>query len=273
MAPFLHLGPYTFFSFGLAIGVGIVCSTLALQAYFRSHGLQVNVLLFTSVVVPFGFLCARFDSMMFESVPGRFGSGFASRFSHGGLTYFGGFVGATLAFMLLMRLYRLPWLRTLDALFCVGPAYAIGRIGCFLAGDGDYGIRSTLPWAVSFPHGIVPTLDRVHPTMLYSTVWELAVFAALWKVSTAHRRTPLRPGILLGLYLIATSVGRFFIEFLSRNRAIVFGLTEAQLVSVALFLAGTAIVVFASMKEAEVSSHITGKIQAESGRVPAETLT
>jgi phosphatidylglycerol:prolipoprotein diacylglycerol transferase len=259
MVPILHLGPYAFFSFGLAIGVGIVCSALALQTYFRSHDLQVNVTLFISVVVPFGFLCARFDSTVFESVPGRLGSGFASRFAHGGLTYFGGFVGATLACMLLVHLYRLPWLRTFDALFCVGLAYAIGRIGCFLAGDGDYGIRSTLPWAVSFPHGIVPTLDRVHPTMLYCTVWELAVFAVLWKVSGAHCRTPLRPGILLGLYLIATSVGRFLIEFLSRNRTLALGLTEAQLVSIALFLMGNTIIVLVSMKEAEQPRRAPGQ--------------
>ncbi len=252
MAPIFHLGPYTFFSFGLAIGVGIVCGTLAMQSYFRSHGDQVNIVLFNSVVVPFGFLCARLDSMVFESVPGRWGPGFASRFAHGGLTFFGGFVGAALALMLLMRLYRLPWLRTLDALFCVSLAYGIGRIGCFMSGDGDYGIPSTLPWAVSFPRGVVPTLDRVHPTMLYSTVWEFALFAALWHLSSTQRKTPLRPGVLLGLYLIGTSVGRFVIEFLSRNRTLAFGLTEAQVVSVALFLLGSTIVIFVSMKECEV---------------------
>lgn len=273
MLPHFQLGQYTFYSFGLAIGIGIVCSVLALQAYFRSHNLAVNTPLFACLVIPFGFVCARLDSMTFEPLHGVGRADFAYRFAHGGLTYFGGFVGATLAFMLPMHLYRLPWLRTLDALFCVGPAYAIGRIGCFLAGDGDYGIRSTLPWAVSFPRGIVPTPDRVHPTMLYCTVWELAVFAALWKVSRAHRRTPLRPGVLLGVYLIATSIGRFLIEFLSRNRAIVSGLTEAQLVSIALFLMGTAIIVVVAMKKAHVSSPLTGTIQAESSRVPVETST
>jgi phosphatidylglycerol:prolipoprotein diacylglycerol transferase len=273
MLPNFQFGQYTFHSFGLAIGIGMVCSVFALQAYFRSHNLAVNTPLFACLVIPFGFMCARLDSMIFEPLPGVGRAGFAYRFAHSGLTYFGGFVGATLAFMLLMRLYRLPWLRTLDALFCVGLAYAIGRIGCFLAGDGDYGSRSTLPWAVSFPHGIVPTPDRVHPTMLYCTVWELAVFATLWKLSRPHRRTPLQPGILLGVYLIATSIGRFLIEFLSRNRAIMFGLTEAQLVSIGLFLAGTGIIVFVSMKKAEVPSHVSGMIQAESGRVPVETST
>ena len=259
MLPSFQLGQYTFYSFGLAIGIGMVCSVLALQAYFRSHHIPVKTPLFACLVTPFGFVCARLDSMRFEPLPAVGRADFAYRFVHCGLTYFGGFVGATLAFMLLMRLYRLPWLRTLDALFCVGVAYAIGRIGCFLAGDGDYGIRSKLPWAVSFPRGIVPTLDRVHPTMLYCTVWELAVFAVLWKASSAHRKIPLRPGMLLGLYLIATSVGRFLIEFLSRNRTFALGLTEAQLVSITLFLVGNAIIVFFSMKDAEPPSRALGK--------------
>jgi phosphatidylglycerol---prolipoprotein diacylglyceryl transferase len=249
MWPYFQLGQYTFYTFGLAIGIGIVCSCLALQAYFRSHDVAVNTPVFACLVIPFGFVCARLDSLMFERLPTRSWAEFAHRLMYGGLTYLGGFVGAMLAFMLLMRLYRLPWLRTLDGLFCVGLAYAIGRIGCFLAGDGDYGVPSTVPWAISFPRGTVPTLARVHPTMLYCTVWELAVFAALWKASSAVRTSPFRPGMLLALYLIATSVGRFLIEFLGRNRTFAFGLTEAQLVSIALFLAGTTVISFVWMKK------------------------
>lgn len=249
MWPYFEIGGYTVYTFGLAIGIGIVCSCLALQAWFRSHDLAVNTPLFACLVIPFGFLCARLDSVMFAGAPARSSAAFVHRLMYGGLTYFGGFAGATLAFMLLMVIYRLPWLQTLDGLFCVGPAYALGRIGCFLAGDGDYGIPSTVPWAVSFPHGMVPTLARVHPTMLYCTLWELSVFAILSKVSSAQRRPPLRPGMLLGLYLIATSVGRFLIEFLGRNPRLAFGLTEAQLVSIALFLAGTTVISFVCVKK------------------------
>jgi phosphatidylglycerol:prolipoprotein diacylglycerol transferase len=158
--------------------------------------------------------------------------------------------------MVLMIPYRLPWLRTLDGLFCVSLAYGIGRVGCFLAGDGDYGIPSRVPWAMSFPRGVLPTLARVHPTMLYCTVWELALFAILWKVSSAQSTTPLRPGTLLSLYLIATSMGRFLIEFLSRNRTVAFGLTEAQLMSIALFLAGTTILILVSIEKAGVGGSI-----------------
>src|ERR1700736_333614 len=100
MLPSFQLGQYTFYSFGLAIGIGMVCSVLALQAYFRSHHIPVKTPLFACLVIPFGFVCARLDSMRFEPLPAVGRADFAYRFVHCGLTYFGGFVGATLAFML-----------------------------------------------------------------------------------------------------------------------------------------------------------------------------
>ena len=74
--------------------------------------------------------------------------------------------------------------------------------------------------------------------MLYSSAWELALFAILWHQSNPLRCPPLRPGTLLGCYLIATGTARFLIEFLSRNRVLAFGLTESQLVSAAIITGG-----------------------------------
>ena len=48
--------------------------------------------------------------------------------------------------------------------------YAIGRVGCQLSGDGDYGIESDLPWAMAYPDGTVPTTEEVHPTPIYETL-------------------------------------------------------------------------------------------------------
>ena len=58
--------------------------------------------------------------------------------------------------------------------------YAVGRLGCQLAGDGDYGIPSDLPWAMSYPDGTVPTTDRVHPTPIYEFLVMSAVTWWLW---------------------------------------------------------------------------------------------
>ncbi len=62
--------------------------------------------------------------------------------------------------------------------------YAIGRIGCQVSGDGDYGIRSSLPWAMGYPHGTVPTPPgvRVQPTPIYETVTMCLLAYALWQL-------------------------------------------------------------------------------------------
>ena len=67
---------------------------------------------------------------------------------------------------------------------------AIGRIGCQLAGDGDYGVPTDLPWGMSYPNGVVPTTERVHPTPIYEM---LACFGDLrlpLAAPLASRRRP-----------------------------------------------------------------------------------
>ena len=77
--------------------------------------------------------------------------------------------------------------------------YAIGRIGCQVSGDGDYGIRSSLPWAMGYPHGTVPTPPgvRVQPTPIYETVTMCLLAYLLWQL-----RDRVRPGVMFALYLL-----------------------------------------------------------------------
>ena len=60
--------------------------------------------------------------------------------------------------------------------------YAIGRIGCQLSGDGDYGIASSLPWAMAYPDGTVPTTTEVHPTPVYETLAMGLIALYLWRI-------------------------------------------------------------------------------------------
>jgi phosphatidylglycerol:prolipoprotein diacylglycerol transferase len=115
--------------------------------------------------------------------------------------------------------------------------YAIGRIGCQLAGDGDYGQRSDLPWAMSYPDGTVPTTHAVQPTPLYETAAMLVVFWLLWRM----RGRLARPWALFGLYCILAGVERFLIEFIRRNPEEAGGLTTAQLLSIPLVIVGVAL--------------------------------
>ena len=94
--------------------------------------------------------------------------------------------------------------------------YAVGRLGCQLAGDGDYGIPSDLPWAMSYPDGTVPTTDRVHPTPIYEFLVMSAVTWWLWS-----RRDKARHGALIGWWAVLAGIERFLVEFIRRNDDIV----------------------------------------------------
>jgi phosphatidylglycerol:prolipoprotein diacylglycerol transferase len=115
---------------------------------------------------------------------------------------------------------------------------AIGRVGCFLVGD-DYGVRSNAPWAVAFPKGLPPTLDpttgevfKVHPTMLYETLWLVPVFALLW---VRRAKSP----FLFGEYLVLAGIGRLWIEAFRLNPDFVGILSNAQVVALSCIVTGS----------------------------------
>jgi phosphatidylglycerol:prolipoprotein diacylglycerol transferase len=112
-------------------------------------------------------------------------------------------------------------------------AYAIGRIGCQLAGDGDYGKAWDGPWAMAYPDGTVPTTEEVHPTPIYETLVMGGVAWFLW----THRHR-YQPGGLFALYLVLAGAERFLIEFLRRNDAVALGLTLPQWVALAMMAIG-----------------------------------
>jgi len=157
-----------------------------------------------------------------------------SLFSGTGLVFYGGALGGALAVMAYAR-YR----GFLDyRLFDMGaPAlaigYAVGRLGCQLAGDGDYGIPSDLPWAMAYPKGTVPTTVEVHPTPIYEFLVMGAVTIWLWR-----RRDRVRPGELIGWWALLAGIERFLIEFIRRNDDIVGPFSLAQIVSVVSIVAG-----------------------------------
>jgi phosphatidylglycerol---prolipoprotein diacylglyceryl transferase len=134
--------------------------------------------------------------------------------------------------------YRKGFL-SLDLVDIAGPGlalgYAIGRIGCQVSGDGDYGKPWNGPWAMGYPHGTVPTAPgvTVHPTPIYETVSMGLLAWLLWT-----QRDSVRRGLLFAFYLVGGGLERFLVEFLRRNEHVALGLTAAQLESLGLFVAG-----------------------------------
>lgn len=159
-------------------------------------------------------------------------------FSGSGLIWYGGAVGGAIAVLAWMRWRHALELRMFDmTATALALGYAIGRIGCQVSGDGDYGIRSSLPWAMGYPHGTVPTPAgvRVQPTPIYETVSMCLVAYLLWWL-----RDRVRPGVVFALYMLLSGFERFLVEFIRRNKEVFVGLTAAQIESVVLMVVGAA---------------------------------
>jgi phosphatidylglycerol:prolipoprotein diacylglycerol transferase len=159
-----------------------------------------------------------------------------SIFSGSGLTWYGGLFGGVLAVLIWDHFRKVPVVEMFDlAGPCLALGYAIGRIGCQVSGDGDYGTGSSLPWAMGYPDGTVPTPAgvTVHPTPIYETLAMGLVALVLWNL-----RDRVRPGVLFALWLVAAGVERLLIELIRRNQEAFLGLTQPQLWSIVLTSCG-----------------------------------
>lgn len=159
-------------------------------------------------------------------------------FSGSGLIWYGGLLGGVIAVLAWARWRDFLRLALLDlAAPALALGYAIGRIGCQVSGDGDYGTPSSVPWAMPYRHGAVPTPPgvKVQPTPIYETLSMGLLALVLWRLRDAFR-----PGALFGLYLVGAGLERFVVEFWRRNEHVLGVLTAAQLESVAMVLAGAA---------------------------------
>ena len=161
----------------------------------------------------------------------------ASIVSGCGLVWYGGAIGGAIGVVLWMRWRGALELEMLDmCAIALALGYGIGRIGCQVSGDGDYGIRSTLPWAMGYPHGTVPTPAgvRVQPTPIYETVSDVPAGATC----CGGCATVCARASCFALYLLLRGLERFLVEFVRRNREVLGGLTAPQLESLVLIVIG-----------------------------------
>ncbi len=223
-------------SFGVVFALGFLACGLLIARRLRELERPVDwayEIVFAALVG--GLVGARgyFLIQNYGEVKGHLAS---SIFSGSGLVWYGGAIGGAIAVLAWMRWRGALELRMLDmAATALALGYAIGRIGCQVSGDGDYGIRSTLPWAMGYPHGTVPTPPgvRVQPTPIYETVSMGLVAYLLWQL-----RDRVRPGVVIALYCVLSGLERFLVEFIRRNHEVVAGLTAPQLESIGLMIAG-----------------------------------
>ena len=199
--------------------------------------------------------------------------------SPAGLTFYGGLICAGIAIGLYARKHKIGFWHLGDAMApTMMLAYAIGRIGCQVAGDGDWGIANTAPnpykwlpdwmWSYNFPHNVNEEGVKIpgcvgkycyqlqvghYPTAFYETIICLALFGFIWAI----RKKIKIPGILFGIYLILNGLERFFIEKIRvNNKLSIFGLepTQAEVISFFLVLSGIVLIVYLYNKSRSVKT-------------------
>lgn len=188
-----------------------------------------------------------------------------SLLSFSGLTFYGGLIVGLAAVYYYAKRKGINFIHLIDA---AAPglmlAYGIGRIGCQLSGDGDWGIVNLAPkpewlsflpdwaWAFKYPHNVlsegVPIAgcvgrhcmelpQAVFPTPLYESIMAILIFAFLWSI----RKRIIQPGLMFSIYLILNGLERFFIEKIRVNTLYNvngFQFTQAELISSILVFLG-----------------------------------
>ena len=156
-----------------------------------------------------------------------------------GFTWYGGFIGGTVAAEVIVRRHKLPLGVVAGAAAVpLTLAYGIGRLGCLLAGDGTYGRTTSLPWGMTFRNGVVPTDVPVHPTPLYEALAALVIAALLWALAKYWA-----PPAVFGAYLALSGIARFLVEYVRINEPTQLGLTQPQLWSLVSLAVGVVLIV------------------------------
>lgn len=234
MLPSIPLGPLELQTFGLSLAFAFLCSGLVAQRRLRELGRPADWAYEALLAAAIGGIVGAHLDYVVQNWSLASRDFWGTLFSGTGLVFFGGLAGGAAAVALwgwwrdYLGLELLDW-----AAPAVAIGYAVGRIGCQVSGDGDYGIASSLPWAMAYPDGTVPTLETVHPTPIYETVAMGLVTLGLWRL-----RDRMRPGGLAALYLVVAGLERFLVEFIRRNSDLIAGLTLAQVIALAMASAG-----------------------------------
>jgi len=240
----LQIGDFKLYSFGLMAALAMIVPGLVIvRPLVKRRGVIADFAYELIVAAGGGgFVGARIYYLIenYAAVKADF---WGTAFGGIGFVWYGGLIGGFLAVVGWTLVRHIPLDVIANAMApAVAMGYAIGRIGCQLAGDGDYGKVSGLPWAMGYPHGTVPTPPgvRVQPTPIYEVIVMSFVVWILWRLATRYDKSG---WWTFGWFLILSAVERFVVEFVRRNPVWFAGLTQPQWVAIVSVIIGAVLVV------------------------------
>lgn len=244
-------------SYGVTLAIAFLSAFLLINDQFRRNKCDVELAWDLHFFAIFGGMIGSRLLFIFENFRAFLADPMSMIFSTTGFSVLGGYILALGLCIWRVRVSGEPFFRIAD-IYVPGMAlgYAVGRLGCIVAGDGCYGLPCDLPWAMSFPKGLISTLSaenpslaatygrlfpgqpvpvdiHVHPTPLYESLSTSLLLVILllagWRIGSGRR---------FAFFLVWFGVSRFLVEFIRLNPFDYFGLSSSQFLSIFFVLAG-----------------------------------
>ena len=259
----VDFGPVGIHSYGLMLATAFITVVFVLQYELKRRGFVAELASTIVMAAALGGIVGAklYSALLDGSINLR------ELYSTSGLVWYGGLIGGSLAVTIVVLRSPNPFFATIDI---VGPTiilgYGIGRIGCLLAGDGDYGPPSDLPWAMAFPNGTVPTDVPVHPTPIYESLMSFAFFGILW--SQRHRFENV-PGTTFGISLMLLGVERFIAEFWRVTPRVWGWMSAAQIFSIVAFVVGIALIFWMRSRRRVVGDTVSVEVSTPAAEKPS----
>jgi phosphatidylglycerol:prolipoprotein diacylglycerol transferase len=264
MHPRLWTTPYfTVHTFGVLLAVAFLAALWWVVRAARRDGLRPDLLMSLGVWAIVGGILGAKLLLVLRTLPEYLAQPselLSLAFVETAGDFYGGFLGALVACVIYFWLHpELPAWRAADLCApAIALGQAIGRVGCFMAGD-DYGSPTNLPWSVTYtdPYarrvGGAPLDVPVHPVQIYESLVCFALFLFLWWLS---RRKQFDGEIIL-TYALLYAVARFLLEYFrgDADRGLIFGgaLSTSQLIALPLFAASITLLAIRHSKEMRIS--------------------
>jgi phosphatidylglycerol:prolipoprotein diacylglycerol transferase len=251
-----QLGPFTAHSYGVMVALGFLAGLWTASRRSLREGIAAEKILDLGPWLIIGAIAGARLLFVLTFWREEFaGKPLLEIFAvwRGGLVYYGGLIGASLACVFYARLKQLPLWKLADILApSIALGHVFGRLGCLLNGC-CYGKACNLPWAIHFPadNPLHPPTTPVHPTEIYESLLNLALYAAL---AWMFRRKKF-DGQIFSTYLVCYAVLRSFVEIFRGDyppyQYFLGWLTPAQVVSIGIFIVGLGLFLIRKREKAE----------------------